>query len=75
MKQLLQHTLNPRRARTPRARDLSGFAPTTPIARRQIDELVSRGAVVVHVRPTLVVLRRAGQTVRVDALGRVEWAS
>lgn len=58
-----------------RPRDLNAFAPTSPTARKQIDGLINRGAELVQVRPSLVVLRRAGHTVRIDAAGRVDWAS
>jgi hypothetical protein len=55
------------------AADLARFEPITPVARRKVDELISRGAVVVAVRATLVTLRRGEQTARVDDWGRVDW--
>lgn len=54
--------------------DLARFEPQSPFARRQVDELVERGAVVIAVRSALVTLKRAGQTARIDSWGRVEWA-
>lgn len=55
------------------AHDLDKFQPNVQLARRTVDELVSRGAVVVSVRPALVVLKRGKQTARVDGWGRVDW--
>lgn len=54
------------------AHDLDKFQPNVQLARRKVDELVSRGAVV-SVRPALVVLKRGKQTARVDGWGRVDW--
>jgi hypothetical protein len=46
------------------AADLARFEPITPVARHKVDELISRGAIVVAVRATLVTLRRGAQTAR-----------
>lgn len=55
------------------SRDLDIFQPNVQLARRKVDELIERGAVVVSVRPALVVLKRGVQTARVDGWGRVDW--
>lgn len=54
--------------------DLARFEPQSPFARSAVDELIKRGAVVIAVRTSLVTLKRAGQTARIDSWGRVEWA-
>lgn len=63
----------PRKVR--RTPDLERFQPRTPSARRTVDELVVRGAVVMLVRSSKVTLRRGPQTCVVDDVGRVQWAS
>lgn len=56
------------------APDLAAFQPIVKLARRKVDELIERGAVVIDVRSAQVTLRRGEQTARVDAWGRVDWA-
>ncbi|WP_119157226.1 hypothetical protein [Caldimonas tepidiphila] len=53
--------------------DLARFEPLSPMARRQIDELIARGAQVLEVSATHVMLQRDGHKARIDAMGRVEW--
>ena len=54
--------------------NLERFKPINPLARRKVSELVERGAVVVSVRSSQVILRRGEQTAHVDDWGRVDWA-
>ncbi len=70
-----RHITTHRRARLTRATDLARFEPASSLARRKVDELVRRGAVVTQVRRSQVTLRRGEQTATVDGWGRVDWAS
>lgn len=58
-----------------RATDLNRFTPQVSVARRKVDELISRGAVITRVRSNQVTLRRGEQVATIDGWGRVEWAS
>lgn len=58
----------------PSVADINRFEPMTPVARRKVEDLVARGAVITRVRSSQVTLKRGEQTAFIDAWGRVDWA-
>lgn len=57
----------------PSSTDLERFRPLAAQARKQVDELVARGAVVEQVTQDQVVLRRLQSRAVIDRWGRVIW--
>lgn len=53
--------------------DIARFEPTAPAARRRIDFMLQRGAVLLSAQRRAVRIAHSGLTARIDAAGRVRW--